>query len=235
MTHNTTLFRMLLLLLLTIPGYVAEATADTRQREDRTADAAPVKKVLFIGDSMTGWLADRMGAYGDQNGFEVDAVVWDGSTIKKWAAAPQRVKSIVANSDPDVVFICLGMNELFEANPGQRLGQQVDNLLTAVGKRDIVWIGPPSWPGYAKGETLNKWLEMKLGKDHFFRSFDLKLPRQSSKNPHPTKAGVASWMDTIAQWIPGHTQLNFATLDAPAAGKMSRGKNFLYRKMKQNL
>ena len=62
---------------------------------EQAADKRPVaKKILFIGDSMTGWLAERLESYGKQNGFEVSTVVWDGSTIKKWGSTP-RLTSII--------------------------------------------------------------------------------------------------------------------------------------------
>lgn len=83
-------------------------------------DARPVaKKILFIGDSMTGWLAERLGAYGKENGFEVATVIWDGSTIKKWGTSP-KLTSLIATHQPDALFVSLGMNDLFETNPAAK-------------------------------------------------------------------------------------------------------------------
>lgn len=194
----------------------------------------PVKKVLFIGDSMTGWLSERLNAYGEENGFEVATVVWDGSTITKWGNS-SKLSAIVNEQDPDAVFISLGMNELFEPRPAQKLKTAVDHIKEAAGTRPILWVGPPSWPGHDKGKVLNDWLESELGEDSFFRSSDLKLPRQSAKNPHPTRAGMVEWMDSIVTWMPGHAAVVLPGISKPEGVKMSRGKSFVYKRMKETL
>ncbi len=197
-------------------------------------EAKPVKKVLFIGDSMTGWMAERLNAYGVANDFEVATIIWDGSTIEKWANAP-RLKQIIESQNPDAVFLSLGMNELFEPAPAGKLSNPVAKIKEAIGDRPMLWIGPPNWPGYDKGEVLNKWLQNELGEKKFFRSFDLTLPRQSAKNPHPTKDGIIKWMDAVIEWIPEHTDINLDTSVAPGKTEMSRGKTFIYKRMKETL
>lgn len=194
----------------------------------------PVKKVLFIGDSMTGWLSERLNAYGEENGFEVSTVVWDGSTITKWGNS-SKLSSIVNEQDPDAVFISLGMNELFELRPEQKLKTAVENIKSAAGTRPILWVGPPSWPGHDKGKVLNDWLESELGEDSFFRSSDLELPRQSAKNPHPTRIGMVEWMDSVVTWMPDHAAVVLPGISKPEGAKMSRGKSFVYKRMKETL
>lgn len=201
---------------------------------DGVSDPRPVaKNVLFIGDSMTGWLSERLHAYGKENGFDVSTVVWDGSTIKKWGAT-SRLSSIVKQYNPDVVLVSLGMNELFEAKPS-RLEPSVDAIKGAAGDVPVIWIGPPSWPGHNKGEALNEWLADKMGHTAFFRSFDLKLPRQSKTNPHPTRQGMIQWMDAVVDWIQKEGVIRFPSADKPVGEQMSRGKNFIYKRMKDNL
>lgn len=202
------------------------ATAQTPEKE--------IRKVLFIGDSMTGWMAERLNAYGMKDGFEVATIVWDGSTIKKWASSP-RLATIIKQQKPDAVFISLGMNELFTPNPEQSLGGYLKKIKEAIGNTPYLWIGPPSWPGHNKGAALNNWLEKELGSDHYFCSSALQLPRQSKTNPHPTKEGICKWMDDVVKWIPQHTSLDFPSLAEPAAGAMSRGKTFIYKRMKETL
>lgn len=201
---------------------------------DSPEDKQPVKKILFIGDSMTGWLAERLNAYGAENGFEVATIVWDGSTIKKWGSE-SKLKSIIAKHNPDAVFVSLGMNELFEANPRTRLESSVDKIIDAVGNRHLVWVGPPSWPGHNKGEVLNSWLAEKLGPERFFRSFDLKLERQSKTNPHPSRTGITHWVDALTEWLKQNPSLHFKSLTRPDSGKMIRGKDYVYKKMKESL
>lgn len=194
----------------------------------------PVKKVLFIGDSMTGWLSERLNAYGEENGFEVSTVVWDGSTITKWGNS-SKLSTIVNEQDPDALLISLGMNELFELRPEQKLKTAVENIKSAAGTRPILWVGPPSWPGHEEGKVLNDWLESELGEDSFFRSSDLNLQRQSAKNPHPTRAGMVEWMDSVVTWIPDHAAIVLPGISKPEGGKMSRGKSFVYKRMKETL
>ncbi len=208
-------------------------SADT-PKEVPSNSSTPIKKVLIIGDSMTGWLGERLNAYGQKDGFQVATIVWDGSTIKKWGSS-SKLASIIHEQNPDAVFICLGMNELFAPNPQAQLGTYLDHILKAVGNRDLLWIGPPSWPGKKGGEAMNSWLASRLGHERFFNSSSLSLARQSRTNPHPTKMAVAKWMDDIIDWIPAHTDLDFHSLASPGANEMSRGKVFIYKKMKENL
>ena len=203
--------------------------------QESAADDRPVaRKILFLGDSMTGWLSERLNAYGKENGFEVATVVWDGSTIKKWGSSP-RLTSMITRQDPDAIFISLGMNELFEANPESQLRSRLEAIVGAAGDIPVIWIGPPSWPGHNKGETLNKWLADNLGEGHFYRSFDLTLPRQSKTNPHPTREGMIKWMDSAVEWIQKDGAVRLPGIKKPAGEQMSRGKTFIDKRMKESL
>mgnify|MGYP002473859683 CR=1 FL=1 len=193
-----------------------------------------IRKVLFIGDSMTGWMAERLNAYGEVNDFEVATVVWDGSTISKWAAS-KRLSSIIKQQDPDVIFVSLGMNELLEKNPSVRLAVAMEKIKHAFGDIPFLWIGPPSWPGKPGGEALNAYLAKELGEEQYFQSSSLLLQRQSKANPHPSRAGICAWIDAVADWIPAHTQLRFQSLKDPGTSRMSRGKTFIYKRMRETL
>lgn len=192
------------------------------------------KKILFIGDSMTGWLAERLGAYGKTNGFEVATIVWDGSTIKKWGSS-SKLPAIIHQHKPDAIFVCLGMNDLFATNPGAKFKSSLDAIKTAAGSTPIIWVGPPSWPGHKEGEVMNKWLAEQLGPSHFFRSFDLSLQRQSAKNPHPTREGIIKWMDAVIDWMPANAAVKLPGYRKPTGQQMMRGKTFIYKRMKETL
>lgn len=200
----------------------------------QNAEKPTARKILMIGDSMTGWLAERLGAYGKENGFEVSTVIWDGSTINKWGNSP-KLTGLIQQQDPDVVFISLGMNDLFEPNPSTRLGSSLEAIKGAMGNADVIWIGPPSWPGYNKGEILNNWLAQQLGTEHFFDSFHLQLPRQSAKNPHPSRAGMIMWMDEVVDWVKEKSAIQLPGYNKPRGEQMSRGKTFIYKRMKESL
>ena len=45
------------------------------EEEKHDAGKDGVRNVLFIGDSMTGWLSERLNAYGRLNGFDVSTIV----------------------------------------------------------------------------------------------------------------------------------------------------------------
>lgn len=199
-----------------------------------TASEKKIKKILFIGDSMTGWLSERLNAYGKLNGFEVSTVVWDGSTIKKWADSP-AFPALIEKMDPDAVFVSLGMNELFESNPERQLKQPVEEIIRTIGDRRLVWLGPPSWPGQTRGGVLNNWLAGKLGPKAYFNSFNLDLPRQSSKNPHPTRDGITRWADGLVDWIQKENILPLDLDKHPSESQMSRGDVFIYKRINETL
>ena len=180
---NKTALALVAMLMAFLPVVAKAGTT-----EDKDSDAY-IKKVLFIGDSMTGWMAERLNAYGRANGFEVATVVWDGSTIRKWADSP-RLSSLIRQQDPDAVFVSLGMNELLEKNPRTRLESSMTKLKKAFGDVPALWIGPPSWPGKPGGDALNEFIAEEMGEGHFFLSSELDLQRQSSRNPHPSRAGI---------------------------------------------
>ena len=225
---NKTALALVAMLMAFLPVVAKAGTP-----EEKDSDAY-IKKVLFIGDSMTGWMAERFNAYGRANGFEVATVVWDGSTIRKWADSP-RLSSLIRQQDPDAVFVSLGMNELLEKNPRTRLESSMTKLKKAFGDVPALWIGPPSWPGKPGGDALNEFIAEEMGEGHFFLSSELDLQRQSSRNPHPSRAGIIKWIDEVADWIPVHTHLRFKSLDNPGASEMSRGATFVYKRMKETL
>lgn len=210
---------LLLLLMLAIPA---------------TMRAEEAKKILVMGDSMTGWMGERLNAYGKTNGFEVATIVWDGSTIKKWASSAASIKKYVDEIDPDAVIICLGLNECAERNPETQLAKPLATILSAIGDRPVLWVGPPSWPGKPYGEPFNSWLAEKMGSSGYFYSKDLELPRQTATNPHPSKEGMNLWTDHIMEWIPSHASFKLPGYKKPTVPD-SRSNIFIYKKMKETL
>ena len=83
--------------------YAQNDSINTIEPDYMGKDSTCINKVLFIGDSMTGWMAERLNAYGDINGFEVATVIWDGSTIQKWAKS-SKLPDIIEETAPDAIF-----------------------------------------------------------------------------------------------------------------------------------
>ena len=132
---------------------------------------------------------------------------------------------MVEEDDPDAVFISLGMNELFEAQPDRKLKSAVEGILSAVGTRPILWVYPLHGSDMTRVRCLTTGLRMNSERV-FFRSYDLSLPRQSAKNPHPTRAGMVQWMDSVVNWMPEHAEVVLPGINKPEGDKMSRGKDF---------
>lgn len=200
------------------------------------ANKPVVKKIMFFGDSTTGWLAERMQAYGEKNGFEVAVITWDGATMKKYANNAAKLKQYINSAKPDAVFVSLGMNDMGVTNPEARLGDSLQKIKSAIGDIPVIWVGPVSWPAHSTwGPSLDKWIPTKLGKDHYFSSLGLILPRQSKTNPHPTRAGANKWGDALVKWMKeGNSAValpGYATPDK----SYSRPKNYTYKRMKEML
>lgn len=243
MRHNIT-FPILYLILtlfpfLEISAAVSESGIPSRQQTDgnvASSETHPLAtRILVIGDSMTGWIADCMNAYGKTNGFEVSAVVWDGSTIKKWGANASKIKSFIAKEKPDAIFISLGLNELAERNPQTQLGSSLAKIKAAAGDIPVIWIGPPSWPGKTFGPTVNDWLKAQMGEGHYFSSLNLNLARQSKTNPHPSKQGIETWVNALMEWIPANAAIRLPGYRHPEGATMQRPKSFIYKRMKESL
>ena len=223
-------------------SHAANIDVPLLQQEDETPapeEAAPTQaakpvaeKILFIGDSMTGWMAERLNAYGDENGFEVATVVWDGSTLPKWGGS-ESLRQIIEEQKPDAIMVSLGMNDMFETNPEDRFGDDLSAIINSFGSTPFLWVGPPTWPGHQQGEKFNSWLEERLGPGNFYRSDSLTLPRQSNSNPHPTRGGIEKWMDLVVEWIPDNANFSLPGIQDPGDGKMTRGKTFIYKRMKE--
>lgn len=190
------------------------------------------KKILLFGDSMTGWLAERLEAYGKQNGFEVASVTWDGSNLSKWGKSAGLPK-LINEQKPDVIFVNLGMNDYYISNPEVKLKDYLASIRAAAGKTPIIWIGALKWPGKNLGEPLNKWLAKEMGEGHYFRSYDLELERQSATNPHLTRQSTQKWGDEIIDWIKKKGAIQLPGYNKPVREQMSRGKVFVYKRLKE--
>lgn len=196
---------------------------------------AEQKRVFFIGDSMTGLLAERFGAYGQANDIDVVTIVWDGSNLKKWGENAARLKHWVNTVEPDVVFINLGMNDLWYSNYEGQLGKYYHAIVNAVGNRPLIWIGPMSWPGKFDGKAMTEWLGSSLNaKSGVFETYKLTVPRQSSTNPHANRTGSNLIIDEMVKWLRANNK-GIALPASPKAGATFRGPNFLYLRMKDAL
>ncbi|MDO4510596.1 MAG: SGNH/GDSL hydrolase family protein [Bacteroidales bacterium] len=181
------------------------AHADTLGGKDSTATAlkpAPFdttkKNILFIGDSMLERLSPRIAAYAEENGHQMNTVIWYGSSTEVWATSG-RVKEKVAQYKPDYILISLGGNELFINDIIARRTKYVKQIVAEFGNIPYVWIGPPNW----KPDTgINDMIRSVVPEGSFYLSYtpDQHYDR-ASDGAHPTAASAAKWADRICRWI----------------------------------
>lgn len=169
--------------------------------------------MLHIGDSFTlaGFaqaLKPRMKALGAR--YEVRAETSSFTTT--WSAKMER---LVANTQPDLVLITLGANEVANTDPAAH-APAVRRIVSAIGNRPCVWISPPSW---RKDTGIVDVIRKNSAPCRFFDSDKLvtqPIPRQADKI-HPTEQGGAIWADAFWSWL----QAQRAPA-APSDGKAKR-------------
>lgn len=152
------------------------------------------KSVLLIGDSMAEgigpYLQRRVEAAGGRfiNGQE------RSSTIVWWQGSG-KLRELLREHHPDIVFIALGSNEIFLEQPQLR-APLIKEMVAELGTRPAFWIGPPSW----KPDTgLVGVIDENFQSGHFYNSNDLKVPR-APDGKHPTAQGYQHWTDLIWHW-----------------------------------
>ena len=165
--------------------------------------SASKEKMLVLGDSMVEVLSPYLNAYAIENRHEMVPAIWYGSTTAAWAKSPELGK-LLREINPTMVIVVLGSSELTSPSIESRK-PFVDALLKRIGPRKVVWVGPPNW----RADTgINDLLETELGKDRFFRSEHLELPRKHD-GIHPNAEGGRIWMNAVASWL--STESRFET------------------------
>lgn len=156
------------------------------------------KCILFIGDSMLERLSPRIAAYAEENGHQMNTVIWYGSSTEVWAKSG-KVKEYIRKYRPDYILISLGGNELFVSDIIARRTKYVKQIVADFGGVPYVWIGPPNW----KADTgINKMLQSVVPAGSFYLSYtpDQHYER-AADGAHPTIASAAKWADRICRWI----------------------------------
>lgn len=200
----------------------AQAKAEAESKIVKT-DSTP-QTIFIFGDSMTMHLAQRLAAYGKQNGHTVYAVNWDSSNTKTWAGC-DTIQHFMREYKPTIVFIALGANELYLQKPEIRL-PEIKAIVEKIGNVPYIWIGPPS---LKVDGGLNEVLEANLAPKSFFRSSGLELARKRD-HIHPTKDASAVWIDSVMKWLPNSCHPFIA--DFPADSVKNAQPNLLFLKAK---
>ena len=167
-----------------------------------TVERAPLdttkKNILFIGDSMLERLSPRIAAYAEENGHQMNTVIWYGSSTEVWATSG-RAKECIRKYRPDYIIISLGGNELFITDIIARRTKYVKQIVADFAGIPYVWIGPPNWK---KDTGINKMIQNVVPKGNFYLSYTPDQHYDRAKDgAHPTPASAAKWADRICKWI----------------------------------
>lgn len=180
--------------MILIQSDTAQSSTGSGHRAQAEPDTTP-KRVLFFGDSMAEGLTFPMGRYAAANGHDLTTVIWYGSTTQTWAEC-DTLASLINRYDPQFLIVSLGGNELFVKDLPER-DSYIKKILSTVGGRDYIWIGPPNW----RPDTgINRLIRENTGEDRFFDSSEMTFQR-SQDGRHPTRHASVLWADSIASWI----------------------------------
>ncbi len=179
----------------------SEAEAQSSVRAKAAPDGAAPRvsgtAVLHIGDSfaVAGFaqaLRPRMQALGVR--YEVRAET--SSFTTSWAG---KMEKVVADTQPDLVIINLGANEVSNTDPTTH-APHVRRIVKAIGGRPCVWVSPPLW---RKDTGITEVIRENSAPCRFFDSDALvkrPIPRQSD-HIHPNEAGGAIWAEAFWSWL----------------------------------
>ena len=162
------------------------------------AGAFPVslsgRSVLLVGDSMAEGIAAPLQKKVEAAGGHFIDGHERSSTIVWWQGSG-KLRELLSQYHPDIVFIALGSNEIFLEQPEVR-APLIKEMVTELGTRPSFWIGPPSWK---PDKGLVHVIDDNFQPDHFYNSNDLKVPR-APDGKHPTAQGYQAWTELIWNW-----------------------------------
>lgn len=153
------------------------------------------KTVLLLGDSMAEGIGWSMKVKVEQAGGRLIVIPWYSSTTAGWAGEG-RIKEEIKRHQPDLIFIALGSNEIFNTNSAAQ-ATDVRQLVADVGNRPAYWIGPPSWK---PDKGIVRAIQDNFTPDRFYNSNSLVVPRRKD-GAHPTVEGYATWTELIWSWF----------------------------------
>jgi hypothetical protein len=156
------------------------------------------KTILHAGDSTVGGdagltlaLRKRFTELGVKR-FASDT--WVSTSLVTFAGQPRFAK-ILAHSQPDVVILTLGTNDVHVPAPDSLL-PQVRSIVKKIGNRECYWIGPLFIK--KKDTGLVAMLRENVKPCVFFDSSQLDIPRTHDRI-HPTLAGGEAWATAFWQ------------------------------------
>jgi lysophospholipase L1-like esterase len=153
--------------------------------------------VVLIGDSfaLAGFaqgLKPRMKALG----VRYDVKAQQSSFTTTWSG---KIDALVANTQPDLVIINLGANEVANIDPPAH-APAVRHIVAALNGRPCVWVSPPSW---RKDTGIQDVIRQNSAPCRYFDSdkhLTTAIPRQKD-HIHPTEEGGGIWAEAFWAWL----------------------------------
>ena len=157
----------------------------------------PNTAVLHIGDSFVlAGFAQALKPRMKELGVRYQVKSEQSSYTVTWAAKLER---LVADTQPDLVIITLGANEVTNTDPPAH-APAVRRIVKIIGQRPCVWVSPPLW---RKDTGIIDVIRENTAPCRYFDSDALvpqPIPRQSDKI-HPSRAGGAIWAAAVWAWL----------------------------------
>ena len=175
------------------------------ERDGKSLPAARAERVLHFGDSMVPLVGNYLRPEFEAAGSRYEIMSTSSSSTLSWAKG-EELRQHLAKSDPDLVLISLGSNELYFVDDLGERAAAIQSIVRAIGGRACLWIGPPSW---AKARGFLDTLEENLGHCAYFDSARLPMQRQADGR-HPTWGASHGWANKVWQRLGGESALRAA-------------------------
>lgn len=179
--------------------------------------------VLHVGDSfvhsgLTQGLRPKLEALG----VRYDVHAEKSTNSLDWA---KRVPGLVASTQPDLVIITLGGNEIASQHLDVE-ARAVKRIVASIGDRPCVWTTPPLW---REESGVFDTIQASLAPCRFFETDVVVgkfIPRRDDKI-HPTPEGGAMWADALYDWLVAErtgSPKPWSMREAPADERSPHGK-----------
>lgn len=153
--------------------------------------------MLHVGDSFVhSGLTQRLREHFKEHKVRYDVHAEVSTNSMDWA---KRVPGLVASTQPDLVIITLGGNEIGNKHLDVE-ARAVDKIVKSIGDRPCVWTTPPLW---MEESGVFDTIAAHVSPCRFFETDKLVgrfIPRRDDKI-HPTMEGGALWADKLYDFL----------------------------------
>jgi acyl-CoA thioesterase-1 len=176
------------------PTSTSTASPTSTSTSTPTATSTPAapkryRTVLSVGDSFNGAFSLALAKRFDADGTRFVRDVWVAVAISTFARS-DRMSKLVAASDPDLVLVNLGANDV-NSNDPESAAADIRAIVAKLDGRDCYWIAPALWK---KDTGIIDVLAKSVAPCRFFDSKGFRVER-GKDHWHPSVDGGAVWAD----------------------------------------